>query len=287
MSGIVKSFDPKFYKSIAKQSFGKSFGFLVVFILILSAVISFKWTANIKATLPEINSWVRKNFEEIIADLPEIEIKNGKLTAPQTNYIKKFEDEFALIVEPDEEKVYSLMKNFPNAIVLTESKLVIKNTKNRGVQAEIKETDLGEVAYFKVTPYQERLEITTSQNSQDKFKVNPVIIKSLLEKFTLIFYPICFLFLLFTLFLRKLVLVLLFSLVSLIINSNFNQPLSYKNLFTIGIYAMVPPTCLAVIVELLGVRIPLFWIVYSSIYIVYLFLAIKIKEGQTWTELVS
>lgn len=287
MIGIVKSFDPKFYKTIAKQKLGKSFGFLCVFILILSAVISFKWTANIKASLPEINSWVRKNFEEIISDLPEIEIKDGKLIAPETNYIKKFEGEFALIVEPDEEKVYSLMKNFPNAIVLTESKLVIKNTKSRGVQAEIKETNLSEVAYFKVTPYQEGLEITTSQNSQNKFKVNPVIIKSLLGKFTLIFFPACFLFLLIVFFLRKLILVLFFSLVSLIIKSSLNQRLSYKNLFTIGIYAMIPPTCLVVIVELLGLRIPLFWVVYSSIYIVYLFLAIKTEEGETWIESVS
>lgn len=276
MLGIVKSFDPKFYKTIAKQKLGKSFVFLLLFVLILSAIFSFKYTANIKAALPEINSWVRQNFSEIISDLPEIEIKNGKLVSPQANYIKKFKGEFALIIEPDEEKVYSLVENFPNAIALTETKMLIKSTKSTG-QAEIKETNLKEVAYFKVTPYQEELEITTSKN---KFSVNPILIKSLLEKFTLIFYPICFLFLLIAFFLRKLILVLFFSLVSLVIKSSLNKPLSYKSLFTIGIYAMVPPTCLAVVIELLGMKIPGFWLIYTAIYITYLFLAIKTEEAE-------
>jgi len=45
MFGMFGAFDPGFYPRISRQSVGRSIGFLLVFVLIISAAVSVKYTA--------------------------------------------------------------------------------------------------------------------------------------------------------------------------------------------------------------------------------------------------
>lgn len=51
MFGIIKSLDVKSYKKIAEQSFPKSLVFLVLFIVIISAALSLKFTLIVRTEL--------------------------------------------------------------------------------------------------------------------------------------------------------------------------------------------------------------------------------------------
>jgi len=46
MFGIFGAFNPRFYPGIARQPVGKTIGFLVVFILIISSLVSLKYTGS-------------------------------------------------------------------------------------------------------------------------------------------------------------------------------------------------------------------------------------------------
>jgi len=78
--------------------------------------------------------------------------------------------------------------------------------------------------------------------------------------------------------------ILLFSIISVATSSIANIKLSYKQLFNIGIYAITPSTILGALLIILGLRLPLFGIIYSGVYIIYLIMAIlNCKEVPTTT----
>jgi hypothetical protein len=77
--------------------------------------------------------------------------------------------------------------------------------------------------------------------------------------------------------------IFIFSLASLIISSAKNIKLPYKQLWNIGAYALVPATCLAAFMDIIGQRIPFFGFIYCILYVVYLFIgiqAVSAKPGE-------
>jgi len=271
MLGIIGSFQPEFYKRIVKQNLSKSFGFLAVFLILVSLIISFKYTAAVKRAIPEMNLWIQENFENITAGLPEIKIEDGILLLPQQYYIKEWGDSFAFVVEPDQNKIYSELEKYSNALVLSKTKFLLKNTKHHG-SSEMKVYDLKEIEFLNIIPAQDGLRVV----SPDKdFDLTPFSIEDFIDKASVFIYPFLSIWFFFVYSFNKLLQILFFSLVSLMIAKSVKQAFSYKHLLNIGIYAVVPPTAAAIGKELLNFNIPQFWIIYSFIYVVYLFWGIK------------
>ncbi|UCD15837.1 MAG: DUF1189 family protein [Candidatus Omnitrophota bacterium] len=277
MLAVLESFNPKFYKEIAKKKFSRSLGFLVVFIVIISAIISFKYSAAIKKVLPQIISWAQNNLGSISEDLPEIEIRDGILTLPQTFYSKEWGQDFSFVIEPQREKVFPMLEGYSNVLILTDTKLIMKYSKPDTGQSEIKMYELAEIKHLNLVPIQDGVKVSIQE---DSFNITPLFVEKLISRFSWFIYPVIFFWLMFMYSLNKVIQLFFFSLLSLIFKNSLNRQLSYKQLLTIGIYAMVPPTVLAVIMELLGINFTAFWIVYLGIYVFYLFSGIK-AAGQT------
>lgn len=272
MLGTIGSFNPEFYKKIVKQSLLKSIGFLVVFICLFTAIISYKDTLFIKARMPEVIRWLEKNLNSIAAEFPAIEISNGKLVSPQKTYIKKWKNGFVFVIEPEEENAGETLKKYPNVLILSERSLSIKTTDANAGRSKIETYDLKNVKELKIIPTQDGLRVNFYTR---RFELTPENIKRLGEKISKFIYPVVFLFLFSIYSFTKPLQVLVFSIIALLFKANLKSSLSYRELVNISIYAVVPPTSLAVIIELAELKIPLFFVVYSIVYIVYLFLGIK------------
>ena len=79
--GFVGSFSPRFYKEIVSQSFGRSFGYLVLLVLTMSLVLSIKYSFNAQTGIQKGVEWINANLAEKLSEfLPEITIKDGKLS---------------------------------------------------------------------------------------------------------------------------------------------------------------------------------------------------------------
>lgn len=272
MSGMIGSFKPNFYRKVVNQSLRRSSGFLILFIIVISLVISFKNTLDIKEVLPDVEVWVKQNLEELIINLPTIEIEEGALTLPEDPYVKEWGDRFAFVVEPKQVDAYALLETHPNAVVLTHKKLITKTSKSYGEQSKIEIYDLKNVKFFKINSIESGLRITTEHK---EFNITRLTIRGFFEKLNLFLYPLMFL-LFFSIYIFTMPLqILIFSPISLIINTRLKAALSYKQLLNIGIYALVPCVSLSIVGDLLGLRISLSWVIYVLIYMVYLFLGIK------------
>lgn len=276
MLAVFDSFNPKAYKEIIKKKFGVSLGFLVIFIMILSAVIALKYNGIVRGFLPKVSSWSQTNLSSIFSDLPRIEIKDGRLVSPADYYIKKWGNEFSLIIEPEEEKVFSLIKDYPNALVLTDTKLIAKYSRqdSRG-QSEIKMYDLDDIEYLNLMPIDNGVRVSVKESS---FEVTPQFIDSLVNRFSVFIYPFIFLWFTFIYSINKVIQLFFFSLLSMIFRNKLNRKLSYNQLLTIGIYAMVPPTVLAVLLEISRIHLPGMGIIYLGVYIFYLFRGVKAAD---------
>ncbi|MBN2120795.1 MAG: DUF1189 family protein [Candidatus Omnitrophica bacterium] len=277
MFGLTGSFNSKFYSKIAKQPLGKSVGFLILFIALISLVLSLKHVGDLKSKVPEVTAWVHKNFENIISDLPDIEVKDGKLTLPRNPYIKEWDDKFAVIIRPQDDNFYGVLEGKANAFVLSKTKMAIKSTKSDFEQSEIKTYSLEQIEYLKISRIESGLEVTFGAKA---FEVTPPTIESFLRKMFLYVYPIAFLWLLLAYSFVKTSHLLIFSIFSAIVNNQLKASLDYANLINIGIYALVPPVVLAVVFEVLGLKVPMFWLIYCVVYGLYLYLGIKSTQDQ-------
>jgi hypothetical protein len=278
MLGLIKSFNLKFYKEIATQKVLKSIGFLSVFVIVVSVILSVKYTADIKTFLPRAETWLQENFETIVEDLPVIEIKDGELVSPREYYSKQWNEDFAFIIEPREEKVFTLIKEYSNVIVLTETQITIKSTEKHTGRSDIKIHELKDMESLTISPIPDGVNIAILDKSYD---VTPISITKLFQTISKVLYPFILIWCLVIYTLSKFAQVLFFSLISKMINRHLKKPYEYGQLFNIGIYALVPPTALAVAKEMLNVNIPFFGIIYLVVYFLYLFWAITADKERS------
>ena len=155
-----------------------------------------------------------------------------------------------------------------------------KQTKPEG-QVEIREQDLSEVELCVLRRgdiEKGELAVLTVGNAktfgEKVFPVTPETLEAWQGKVAR-WLPGMIIPLFFYCFIAKLIQLFLFSLASLIINSVGGARLAYHNLLNIGIFALVPPTFLALLVKLAGEAIPNFYLLYVLVYLVFLFLGIK------------
>mgnify|MGYP001607289099 CR=1 FL=1 len=278
MAGIFKSWNIDNYKDIARQPVFKSLGFLLIFIMIFSAFISLKLTFNAKAGFSWANSLVNQKLESALSELPAIEIKNGILVLPIEPYTKKWEDDFALIIEPKTEDGVSILQNYNNCLLLTRKSFILKTTDAAQGTSKIQITKLEKFGYLKIRPIQSGLKISLA-NSKD-FVLTPASVAKLLRMIQFFVWPVIFLGLFFWYSFTKLLQVCIFSLFSSIFNVILKAQLSYKALLNIGAYAIVPPTCLAAAKEIFSLKMAYFGVVYIIIYLTYLYLIIKSNKGE-------
>lgn len=272
MKAIIESFNARFYKKIAKQKLGRSIGFIALFIVIVSAVVSLQFTLIIKGKLPQINAFLNNNLDYIVSDFPVTEIKNGTLILPEEKYIKEWDENFALIIEPDEGNADLLLEEFPNVFLITRTKMVSKVFDAASGRTKTESYDLARFDFLRIEPSEFGFKVMMRDRT---FEFSPETIDGFLKRIFLFVWPTLFVWSFFAMAFAKSIQILFFSLFSLIFNSSLKAGFSYQNLLNIGIYAIVPPTCVALLRNLLNINIPAFWFIYTAMVILYLFFGIK------------
>lgn len=273
---LGQSFSPKFYKEIVHQPFGRSFKYLVLFLLLISILIGGKFSFMLKSGMREANQWINENLPGKIQEyLPEqIEIKNGQLsTTAKQPFVRSFAEGEGVFIIDTTDKISSL-DDYENGFLLTKTKMILKNIKPDGT-VEIKERDFAEIDSLTIMRGDEtRGEIIEFISPQKSF----VLTYNLLNRWArniwrIAFLPI-FIFLFIYFLIAKFLQLFLFIPVSLITNTVAKAKLQYKDLLNIGVYALTPPTLLATLFILFNVAIPAFGLIYIIIYSAFLSLGV-------------
>ncbi|MCD6093461.1 MAG: DUF1189 domain-containing protein [Candidatus Omnitrophica bacterium] len=272
---LVQSFNPKFYKEIAKQSFGRSFKYLILFLLLVSLLIGGKFTIALKGGMQKAEQWINENLPEKIKEyLPEqMEIKNGELSVSvEQPFIKSENKEFAFVIDTTGQ--ITSLDNYKNGLLITKTKMILKQTKPTG-GVEIKEQDFAEIESLTIRRGDEtRGEIAEFISPQKSFILTYDLLNRWARKLWQIAFLPIFIFLFIYFLIAKFLQLFLFSPVSLITNTLAKVELQYKDLLNIGVYALTPATFLATLFLLFNVVIPAFGLIYILIYSAFLVLGV-------------
>ncbi|NOX97345.1 MAG: DUF1189 domain-containing protein [Nitrospirae bacterium] len=279
---LTISFQPSAYRKIVSQPLGRSFRYLVVFLLLFSALLSIKYTFVLRQELEKAREWINANGAATVAAMlpEEIKIENGQVsTSAKEPFVRKWDlgegngkEEVTFIIDTTGQ-IPNLDK-YQDGLLLTKDKLIFKNTKPGGA-AETREEDLSKVKFFALRRGDaERGELVLLTFDKKAVPVTYESIKkwqgTISRLLPLLIIPLFLYYLI-----AKTVHLFFFSLSSLIIRDLTRSGLEYKDLLNIGIFALIPPTTLVLLVQLAGAAIPYLAPLYILIYLLFLFKGIK------------
>lgn len=280
--GFVGSFSPRFYKEIAHQSFGRSFGYLVLLVLVMSLMLSAKYSFYARRGIQEGAEWINTNLAEKLSEsLPEITIKDGELSSPvKQPLIYEWKDKNMAEVLKEGQFVFILdttgsvtsLDGYPNGILITKNKTVFKY--QEAGRSKIEEMEFKDIKSFKMTPGKEEGVLINFNVDGKDSRLTEDIIKKWAGIIENLFFPVFLVGMSIYYLVAKLLQVFLFSILSLIVNSANNAKLKYDELLNIGVFAMTPPIVLAVLAALFGVRIPISAVIYIGLYAAFLIMGI-------------
>jgi len=271
MFGLFGAFIPAFYAKVSRQKVGRSIGFLAVFVLIISVVLSVKYTAVLLKALDSARTWADQSFVPLTSEFPALEIKDGLLVQPRESYFKEFQNDYWLAIEPDSQKAEQFVAEHGSVILLTEHRLIVKTTKSPGM-TEQKTYELSQVKHMRAVPNPSGISFTWEQAAVE---VTAAVIKQWIATVSAFVFPAVLVFVFGVYSFTKPLQALFFSLIALIINAAYKATFRYAQLFNISVYAMVPSTCAAVLAEYFGIRLGFFWFLYSAFYVLFLVLGIQ------------
>ncbi|HTY44755.1 MAG TPA: DUF1189 family protein [Patescibacteria group bacterium] len=280
--GIVNSFNPRFYKHIAPQSFGKSFTYLLFMVLVVSLLLSAKYLLELRKGIADFTDLAFRNLEEtLVSGFPEIKIEKGQVssTVKQPFLVKK--GDFAFVLDTTGQ--VTSLNEYKNGILVTANKLITKTTKSGGASAEVNEVDLAKmrVDLLMLKPGdKQKGELVSLTINNKVFSVTKDNVNALGKKIAFILSPFLLILIFVSLLLGKLIHIVFFSLISLLANAIAKAGLGYRSLLNIGTYAITLPTAVStVMIVLFGTAkngfLPALFLPYVVIYVAFLFLAVN------------
>jgi hypothetical protein len=234
--------DFRFYKVAVSQPISKSLKYIFLILLIAAILMSIGNIIRINKFIDEGKDWALKN-------VPEIRIVNGQtqVDVPQPYTVWKDEN-FVFIIDTTGQYT-SIDTAFKAGALLTQSKLIIKES-----EFQTRQYELNQFPNFTVNK-----ETITRWS-----KIGQTIIWIILPIGTY-----------FYLLIAKWLQIVLFSLFTLSMNNTMKTNLKYPQLLKIGIYALTAPIILDVIYSLVGRPNSIFIWLYIAVYIIYLTMAVK------------
>ncbi|MFH0987524.1 MAG: DUF1189 family protein [Patescibacteria group bacterium] len=259
---ITKSFNPSFSKEVRgwKAKEGLKYLFLLAFLfaLIISAKNSISFYFSTRNIPENAESFFLENFK----DFPEIEVEEGKVSSTTDPFLKHWSYKkgtiaFAVDTGASEQDIVSgKYSSYNEGLFLLEDRLILRTVDANGKTS----TDIYPLRDINLSVVfnPQKGEFLRINWEGQVFNVTPAKVSRWLTTFNLILFPFLFVFLIIFLFLAKLIQILIFSIVSLIINAIAKTGLSFKQLFNIGVFSLTLPFVLEEIVDLLSLNIPNF-----------------------------
>ncbi len=277
MIGIFGSFIPAFYVKITRQSVGGTIRFLLNFVLIISSFFCLRDTLVMNFVFKSAQKWTELNLINISREFPEIEVRNGELIQPKETYVLDIGSGFIFAVEPDMNKETPLLGKYQNVVMLTGKRVVFKRT-GPDLASEERSNELPKLKSWKLSPANSGF-ILSSDNKQ--LLITPVTVKKWLNILGIFIFPVFFLFWFCFYSLIKFVQIFFFSLIGFIANAGLKAKVTYKEIFNICAYAVVPPAVILLFLEVFSLRLPGLWFLFSAVYILYIFLGLQaVKSAE-------
>ena len=225
----------KFYKDVKSFSVGKSIKYILLFILLISLVLTIRYSYGFGAGLNIAVEWMKKN-------LPVIEIQNGIASVDVEQPYKVSQDDMVVIIDTTGKT--SSLDGYKKGVLLMKDKVLYKES---DVKTEI--YNLADVKSLKI-----------DQNFMNTVKNNAVWI----------IFPFMFAGIYIYLAVARFLQIFLFSLVTIFTAAVTKTQLTYTQIFSIGAYAVTASMILGGIAALFMRVIPGIGWVYCGIYITYL-----------------
>jgi len=231
--------DFKFYKTVKDFQTIKAIKYIFFMISLITLVLTLRYTFDLNRGLRIFAEWAKQN-------LPVIEIENGIVSADVVQPYKIEEEDFTFII--DTTGTVTSLDDYDRGILVMKNKVVYK------------ESDVKTESY--------------DLSGIEAIRIDEDFMVMLRRNVTWILFPIMLLVIFVFFTVAKFLQVFVFTLVSLATCSIVNVKLDYKAIFNIGIYALTPSALLGFLLAFFNVRLPLFGIIYSGLYVIYLIMAI-------------
>ncbi|MFT8349983.1 DUF1189 domain-containing protein [Clostridium saccharoperbutylacetonicum] len=240
---VFSFFDFTAYKEFLAQGLGKSVLYIFLVTLIFSTLTNFK-------TIDTFNSQISDIHEVVVNKVPSFEFKNGQLSMDSTEpfYYKHNGD--MLIIDTVDKTDTSALNQYNNGIYINSSELVYRQN-----YTTIYTVDFSEYS-----------DINLTNSSIAKILL---ILKIILPVILLIVNPIVS-------FLVNLAAVfIIIGPMSLLISSIMGIKSNYATACTLGFYSITLPLLLEALINISGIEINNFIVIFYIISIIYCYLALK------------
>ena len=268
----IKSFRSSHYKELSFRPASEAVKYLFLLILITSVIIGTYNIFNFKVKslnfLRDNKAQIHKIAREVIVPLS---IKKGKVTTtvmqPYVKTIKEYDSKRAVVIIDTTGKITSLDKE-EEGLLITKDTLIIQTIKRGAI--DIKKYDLSQIEDLSIKPSTKEDEYLIAFVGKRTYHVTHDLLKKWVGILFRAGWPILLVFgYIFTLA-AKFIQILIFSVFLLVLNLTSIKKLNYPNIFNIGVYAMTPPTILAILHTVSGIHLRHFNIIYVVVYIIYL-----------------
>lgn len=231
--------DFKFYKDVKSFSVGKSIKYVLSFILLISLILTIRYSYGFGAGLNIAAEWMKKN-------LPVIDIKNGIASVDVEQPYKVSQDDMVVIIDTTGKT--SSLDGYKRGVLLMKDKVLYKES-----DAKTEIYNLADVKNLKI-----------NQNFINTIKNNAVWI----------ILPFMFAGIYIYLAVARFLQIVVFSIITIFAAAVTKTQLTYTQIFGIGAYAVTASMILGGIAALFMRAIPGVGWVYCGIYTIYLVMAI-------------
>lgn len=237
--------DFRSYRRLSAQPFGRSFAFLVLFLVLIFAVGGIKFSFQYKG-------FMREAVAQVAAKVPEFTLANGKLTVDGPLPYQYSDDNVIIVIDTGSELGPDVIDAYPQGIYVDADRMVLKQP---GATRQLLWTELGDIRLTKA-------DLIGFLESLDWLLI---VIG--------IFYFIWLL-------ISKMLGILVLSLAALIANASLRVGYDYTRLLNISLYSMVVPTLISFGRAMVGVAVPNWWIIHWGVAIAYVVLALKASRDE-------
>ena len=240
------------YKYFFKQSLGKAFLYLFVISISLAAISGFRTIYDFNVGINDVAAYVKTDF-------PDFELRNGQL-------------------EVDAEMPYVVANN--------EIQIIIIDTTDKTDETILNDYDSGIFISkhgldYKESVFQTRKIDFASLNGVTLTKDNILKWIPYIKWFTILIIFFGFLFYI----VGKLISALLVSIGGIVIASILKHKIKFGDLYKLSIYCLTSSILVNTLIDLTGITIPFFSLIYYGIALVYLWKVIEIlKDNELETK---
>ncbi|WP_017755803.1 DUF1189 domain-containing protein [Calidifontibacillus oryziterrae] len=238
-------YSPKDMALFRYQGIGKTIGFVFLLMFISSLIISI----SLGNSFLNFASLAQEKFA---TDIPDFVLSDGTLQADINKPIINENSDFTFIFDTTGQITINDVSKYQNALALLKKEMIIASESQQPQQ--IPYSTLGDLKISKE-------DVTSFVNS--------------LDTIILVFLPIAFIFLyLFTAFM-KFIGISFLAVIGLILSTQTNRKLQYRNLWILSAYAVAIPTIFFAIIDALKIFIPFSFLLYWLTATIVLYLIIK------------